>query len=254
MAKQRDEAKIRQRSNTVATEESSVFDAILSTCCCGDSSDLAEHSLKDKNDKSKAQPRPEDAGDDSPRKLWERLSDVALFLVGSAPPVRFVRCFECSSVDGSELTIPRVLTDLANEHDRCNRSKVHSMWSISEDPSTQELTSFDTTRSGTSDDHMLNPASAQGPEKIRLRRRIRLRSFRSGGSRSSKSTGTKSTAACTVDSYLGKSCGGTSHNVAKPRTGGGRQKKQANTKRNRLQRSPTQSNMVRIGNMVRIEI
>ena len=127
-------------NNTVATEESSVYDSILSMCCCDDSFDVVENSLEG-NDNNRDAPRPSDDHDKEPppRNFRERVSDVALFLVGSAPPVKFVRCFECSSVDGSELTMPPVLNVLAEEHDRNNSNggwmgtALQSLWNMSTD-------------------------------------------------------------------------------------------------------------------------
>lgn len=153
---------------TEETDESSVYDSILSTCCCGGSFPGQSNSLADKKNKKKNQlhqhphqqqpQEPEEDVDQSP-KFWDRLSDVALFLVGGAPPVKFVKCMECASADGSELTMPRVLTDLADEYDESNKWKVQNMWSISEQGTDGDATADNYTNSASisDDDNMLNP-------------------------------------------------------------------------------------------------
>ena len=74
---------------TEADSIESVLDSVLSTCCCyGDSE--GRNSLVDKN--REEQQQQED--DDSP-KFLERISDVFLFLIGGAPPVKFVS--DCGS-------------------------------------------------------------------------------------------------------------------------------------------------------------
>ena len=128
---------------TAATEENSIYDSILSTCCCGTSSpDVNSIAQKGAYTKQQQQqlaqsppPPPQQQQEQDgfgKQKLWDRLTNAALYLTGGAPPVTFVKCFECSSVDGSELSIPRALTDLAEEYDRKNRSLVNSIWSTSE--------------------------------------------------------------------------------------------------------------------------
>ena len=112
---------------TEADSIESVLDSVLSTCCCyGDSE--GRNSLVDKN--REEQQQQED--DDSP-KFLERISDVFLFLIGGAPPVKFVKCFECASVDESEVTMPRALSELANDYDNNNKWRVQSMWGISDE-------------------------------------------------------------------------------------------------------------------------
>mmetsp|Transcript_23632 Transcript_23632/g.51166 ORF Transcript_23632/g.51166 Transcript_23632/m.51166 type:complete len:249 (-) Transcript_23632:203-949(-) len=173
-------------STAAETEADSIYDSILSSCCGSSSSDNS-FARKDKK-KEKAHPQQQQVKDieQSPR-LFERLSDVVLFLSGAAPPVKFVRCFECPSVDGSELTTPRPLVELANEYDRDNKWKVQSMWSISED-----LTD-------TSDDHnnMQHRSSAaaasSNPSRISQKPPRTQRRSSSGGGRwlRLKSSGSK---------------------------------------------------------------
>ena len=123
---------------TAATEESSVYDSIISTCCCGSSSPGANSIAKEvchaeKQRKNQHPPQEQDLVDEKP-KFWDRLTTAALNLIGGAPPVNIIKCFDgCSSVDGSELTMPRVLSSMADEYDRNSKSQVHSIWSISED-------------------------------------------------------------------------------------------------------------------------
>mmetsp|Transcript_44324 Transcript_44324/g.79508 ORF Transcript_44324/g.79508 Transcript_44324/m.79508 type:complete len:239 (-) Transcript_44324:129-845(-) len=133
----------KKKNATETTEESSVYDSILSTCCCGSSSadqndqnSIARDKIKKKKleqQQQQQQQQKEYQDFDKTPKFWERLSDVATFLVGGTPPVKLVECFECSSADGSELSLPRVLSDLADEYDKQNKWEVNSMWSISED-------------------------------------------------------------------------------------------------------------------------
>lgn len=110
------------------TEESSSYDSILPTCCCGDSF-VGRSSIED-NEEQQEERRNEFVEKSN---LWERVTDIALALVGAAPPVKIIKCLDYSSDDESEVTLPRVLTDLAEEYDKNNKWKVHSMWSISED-------------------------------------------------------------------------------------------------------------------------
>ena len=120
MGKKYNDRKNVEDNETLETEEDSVesvFDSILSTCCCyGDSDGRNSLMDKDKNRKNKEKQQQQEDDDDSP-KFWERLSDVALFLIGGAQPVKFVKCFECTSVDESEVTMPRALSELANDYD-----------------------------------------------------------------------------------------------------------------------------------------
>jgi len=113
------DTKVVEDDVTVDTEEDSVFDSILSTCCCA-SPGSGQNSILDKDENEQANKNVED---EQP-KLWERVSDMALFLIGAAPPVKFVKCLEDGSVDDSTLTNPRVLNELAHEYDMNNKWKV----------------------------------------------------------------------------------------------------------------------------------
>ena len=160
---------------TEETEESSVYDALLSTCCCAGSS-TDPNSLKERRKDNQPQHRQHDF--DRPPKLWERLSDVALLLVGGAPPVKFVKCFECNSVDGSELTVPRVLTDMAEEYDRGSLSNLSSMWgSISEE---EELVDVDARIPG------VRSAGSSRWDKLRLKSSSSTLSRQASASKASK--------------------------------------------------------------------
>jgi len=118
--RKKDTTKVVEDDVTVDTEEDSVFDSILSTCCCA-SPGSGQNSILDKDENE--QKNKNDMGDEQP-KLWERVSDMALFLIGAAPPVKFVKCLEDGSVDDSTLTNPRVLNELAHEYDMNNKWKV----------------------------------------------------------------------------------------------------------------------------------
>ena len=156
---------------TQATDQSSIYDSILSSCCCGGSS--AEHNSLAKKGNEDAQKKQEEqqlssrkAKDETPRFL-ERLGDAALFLIGAAPPVKFVRCFECSSVDGSAITTPRALDDLAYEYDKNNT--ISYMFSTS------------TSTDGGEDQHQQDQSTSHEPNNataVPLKRRNRSRSSR----------------------------------------------------------------------------
>ena len=156
---------------TQATDQSSIYDSILSSCCCGGSS-AENNSLADKGNED-AQKKQEEqqlssrkAKDETP-KFLERLGDAALFLIGAAPPVKFVRCFECSSVDGSAITTPRALDDLAYEYDKNNN--ISYMFSTS------------TSTDGGEDQHQQDQSTSHEPNNataVPLKRRNRSRSSR----------------------------------------------------------------------------
>jgi len=122
---------------TQATEEESFYSSVMSTCCCvgsysGDENSFTKNNANNTNTRRQQQPQHEFDDFEQP-KFWDRLSDAARYLVGTAPPVKFVKCFECSSVDESEVTLPRVLSNMADEYDKNNKWHVNSIWSISED-------------------------------------------------------------------------------------------------------------------------
>lgn len=167
-------------NDTRGTDQCSFYDSVISTCGCGGNSIEETNSMTEKG-KLKTQdptkPQGVDEFDETP-KFWERLSDVAQFLIGVAPPVKFVRCFESSSVDESLITMPRALDELANEYDERNKS---SMWSISES-TTAESALYDT-------DTILTSKRSRSGRWGRLRK-----------SRSSQSDGKGSV----TDTYLSK--------------------------------------------------
>jgi len=145
---------------TDATEEVSAYDCNrLLTCCCGGSShgkssidelevdtnqrqpyqESRRHMRRPRQKRKRDQRKKESKSfNKTPSKIWGRLSDVALAIVGLAPPVKFIQCLGCASVDGSELTQPRVLSDLAYEYDRKKEKmrmanenkKTNSIWNV----------------------------------------------------------------------------------------------------------------------------
>lgn len=189
---------------TQSTEASSVYDTILSTCCCAGTAS-GENSFKEDKIAAKDKDKDEDEikkkpqqqqeyveeGFDETPKFWERIGDVALLLLGGAPPVKFVKCFECASVDGSVLTLPKVLCELAEEHDKKNKKTVNSIWSISEDATDGTDHANAAYINGNNKDSYLNNRSRSGK---RWGDRLRLKS--------SSSFDNRSGIASTEDSYL----------------------------------------------------
>mmetsp|Transcript_34856 Transcript_34856/g.75258 ORF Transcript_34856/g.75258 Transcript_34856/m.75258 type:complete len:276 (-) Transcript_34856:107-934(-) len=148
MAKKSKSGRRRKGTSTEVTETSSVYDSIISTCCCGGSSrgensiiKESENQPQQQGQQQKTQEREVNQGfTETPSNVWERLSDVALYLVGATPPVKFVRCLECTSVDGSELTLPRVLSELADDYDSKNEKwHMKSVWTISDNVTNRTL-------------------------------------------------------------------------------------------------------------------
>mmetsp|Transcript_3644 Transcript_3644/g.7048 ORF Transcript_3644/g.7048 Transcript_3644/m.7048 type:complete len:271 (-) Transcript_3644:140-952(-) len=172
MANKSKSGKTRKDTSTEATDTASVYDSIISTCCCGGSS-RGENSITKESEnqpqQQKTQEKEVNQGfKETPSNVWERLSDVALYLVGATPPVKFVRCLECASVDGSELTLPRVLSELADDYDRKNEKwQMKSIWTISEDVT-------DGTHPGPGD----NAHRSGTPQRRRSRSRSRSRNKR----------------------------------------------------------------------------
>ena len=71
-----------------------------------------------------------DAFDKKPN-LRERLADFAAFVLGTSPPVKCVQCcLDCASDDASEMTMPRALVDMADEHDTQMRDDEKQNFSI----------------------------------------------------------------------------------------------------------------------------
>lgn len=195
MGKKCNDQKNVEDNETLETEEDSVesvFDSILSTCCCyGDSDGRNSLMDKDKNRKNKEKQQQQEADDDSP-KFWERLSEVALFLIGGAPPVKFVKCFECTSVDESEVTMPRALSELANEYDNNNKWRVQSMWGISDegDVSTHPSIVTESPTDGHTDEYLNSYRQEQqqeGPTTIIGNNGTRMKPLQSGSDRGSSS-------------------------------------------------------------------
>lgn len=101
-------------------EESTLLDsannAFLSTLCCHGGSlqgDEDGNDLKESNDS----PRKEvEFGEDEG--FLSKLTGTLLYIIGQAPPVQLVKCLEDRSVDQSEVSLPQVLTDMAEEYDQ----------------------------------------------------------------------------------------------------------------------------------------
>ena len=121
----------RDEVSTVPTEDSSIVDSIISSFCCNGSYDSLQsykdevRRRKEKETLRKKKEMEEQAA--SNPTVWERLSDLALFFVQGAPPVKYVKCFECSSVDDSEVTTPPILLEMAQEYDRKTKSKYNAL-------------------------------------------------------------------------------------------------------------------------------
>ncbi|KAL3791023.1 hypothetical protein HJC23_003012 [Cyclotella cryptica] len=93
---------------------------ILSTLCCHGGSvpgeDQDAHDIKGEEDASPLGKEKED--DDG---FISKLAGTFLYFIGQAPPVQIVRCMEERSVDQSEVSIPQVLTDMAEEYEHSRR-------------------------------------------------------------------------------------------------------------------------------------
>lgn len=101
--------------NTLAESANKTF--FLSLCCHGGSlpGDEDEDDIKEKDD------TPRDNKEiEQDETFFTKLTGTFLHSIGQAPP-QTVRCLEDRSVDGSELTIPQVLTDMAEEYDETRR-------------------------------------------------------------------------------------------------------------------------------------
>lgn len=162
-----------QDNDTQGTEQCSFYDSIISTCGCGGNSIEETNSMREKGivETQDPPPKPQVVHEfDETPKLWERLSDVAQFLIGGAPPVKFVRCFECSSVDESVITMPRALGDLANEYDERNKN---SMMGISESTTGEDFALYDA-------DNIYKSRSKTGSRWGRIKRSRSSRSHHSG--------------------------------------------------------------------------
>lgn len=163
---------------TEATEDSSIVDSIISTFCCNGSYDSLQ-SYKDEVRRKKEILRKKkakqlEAEQKASPTLWERLSDIALFIFQGAPPVKFVKCFECSSVDDSEVTTPRILIEMAHDYDRNTNKKYRSM-SPSEHASV------------TSESVEINPATSMKPLLLRYKRSgLKLKNGACGSTAESK--------------------------------------------------------------------
>ena len=180
----------RDEVSTVPTEDSSIVESIISTFCCNGSYDSLQ-SYKDevrrkkellRKKKAMQEAAARGAVSDTPT-IWERLSDLALFFVQGAPPVKYVKCFECSSVDESEVTTPPILREMARDYDESTNSKYRSM-------SPTDFSNTSTTGGGGNE---INPATSLKPLLLRYARSgIRLKNGVSGGgSVSSKSASQK---------------------------------------------------------------
>jgi hypothetical protein len=180
----------RDEVSTVPTEDSSIVESIISTFCCNGSYDSLQ-SYKDEVRRKKELLRKKKAmqeaaargvANDNPT-IWERLSDLALFFVQGAPPVKYVKCFECSSVDESEVTTPPILREMARHYDESTNSKYRSM------------SPTDVSHTSTTGGDEINPATSLKPLLLRYARSgIRLKNGvvgGGGGSVSSKSASQK---------------------------------------------------------------
>lgn len=105
---------------TENSEESGVFQTILSTmCCAGSSSSLTSYSRS-----NEITGEDDEDVENEPKFFWEAMG--SFFLYGIRP-VDFIAIRECPSIDGSELTLPRVLARMADRYDRKNANKVLSI-------------------------------------------------------------------------------------------------------------------------------
>lgn len=96
---------------------SEASEGFLSALCCHSGSvDYGENELH--GIKKEKQARLEENDEEG---LMSKVAVAFLYMIGQAPPVQFVKCFEDRSVDESEVSLPQVLTDMAEEFDDAQR-------------------------------------------------------------------------------------------------------------------------------------
>ena len=96
---------------------SKASEGFLSALCCHSGSvDYGENELH--GIKKEKQARLEENDEEG---LMSKVAVAFLYMIGQAPPVQFVKCFEDRSVDESEVSLPQVLTDMAEEFDDAQR-------------------------------------------------------------------------------------------------------------------------------------
>ena len=206
----------RDEVSTVPTEDSSIVESIISTFCCNGSYDSLQ-SYKDEVRRKKELLRKKKAmqeaaargvANDNPT-IWERLSDLALFFVQGAPPVKYVKCFECSSVDESEVTTPPILREMARHYDESTNSKYRSM--------------SPTDDSHTSGGNEINPATSLKPLLLRYARSgIRLKNGVSGGGSVSSKSASQKLRVSSDNKQMIKSANSRSGDARHGGSGGGR--------------------------------
>ena len=107
----------RDEDITLETATNNIF---LSTLCCHSGSVPGEEEdardIKGEEDAHRLRKETED--DDG---FLAKLTGTFLYIIGQAPPVQFVRCMEDRSVDQSEVSLPQVLTDMAEEYEQSRR-------------------------------------------------------------------------------------------------------------------------------------
>jgi hypothetical protein len=99
-----------------------IFDTnktFLSTFCCHGGSLPGDDDADDIQEKDDVPSQMKETEEDEG--LFSKLTGTFLYIIGQAPPVQFVRCLEDRSVDQSEVSLPQVLTDMADEFDQTQR-------------------------------------------------------------------------------------------------------------------------------------
>lgn len=115
-----DKREVPSQTDEDNTLESATNNIFLSTLCChGGSVPGEEDDARDIKGEEDEHPLGKEAEDDEG--FLAKLTGTFLYIIGQAPPVQIVRCMEDRSVDQSEVSLPQVLTDMAEEYEHSRR-------------------------------------------------------------------------------------------------------------------------------------
>lgn len=99
--------------NTIIASANNVF---LTTLCCHGGSLPGDEDGNDLKESGNAPKKVIELEEDEG--FFSKLTGALLYIIGQAPPVQLVKCLEDRSVDQSEVSLPQVLTDMAEEYDQ----------------------------------------------------------------------------------------------------------------------------------------
>jgi hypothetical protein len=88
----------------------------FSTLCCHGGSLPGDDDADDLKEKEETPQEHVETGEDEG--FFSKITGTFLYMLGQAPPVQIVKCLEDRSVDQSEVSLPQVLTDMAEEYDQ----------------------------------------------------------------------------------------------------------------------------------------